>query len=663
MPAPTITPGFHQHFNLQLFTDAERKILTFLSKGWRLNRHVPPFSVGTASYRGFLMKPIDDTAAMFGLDREIMAIFSDYNSFEPRTLDAFDTLQDSLPSLRVEELCRVLISTDGDIEGKISRLVKAKPEQPVVIPFSYSELFTAQDLNFVLNRFRQCFFSRNLFDFLSPLTSDLYFYGRQQLVHELINKHRSLEHAGLFGLRKSGKTSVVLAIARFLRGNDGRSVLIDCESTDVHQRRWYQLLELVAQQYHQSLDSNVKRPADGSYTAANAGKQFEEDITRIYESRKRIPTLFIFDEIERITPGTASSEHWQQDRDFIYFWQNLRGFYQRFPGVYTYMLVGTNPSAVEKSTLTDHDNPLFASVPSQYMPNFTAPQVAEMVTQLGRYMGLIFDDAIAHRLTEDFGGHPFLIRQACSLIHKYATGSRPVKVDRPMYEKVKNDYVAESGEYLDMIVDVLRRSYPDEYEMLTFLATGQIKNFAEFHNDDPMLTRHLKGYGLIQSSDHGVVFNIESLRQHLERAHRFERTNLTDEQKHLELVERRNGIERKLRDVLGKALKILYGQKARDHVLAALPEGRREAMKGLPYDDLLSTDKSPLFLLELKSLVGREWEALKNVFAADKSRVEIMLDDINRYGRADSHAKGISDDDFTQVRLHMTRLEEWLDAW
>ncbi|MBN0764899.1 hypothetical protein JTM21_41235, partial [Pseudomonas aeruginosa] len=92
--------------------------------------------------------------------------------------------------------------------------------------------------------------------------------------------------------------------------------------------------------------------------------------------------------------------------------------------IFCYMLVGTNPSCIEAASLLGHDNPIYASIPSQYVPPFNAEQVQQMVTRLGDYMGLKFDALISAKLTEDFGGHPFLIRQACSQINKISGQNR-----------------------------------------------------------------------------------------------------------------------------------------------------------------------------------------------------------------------------------------------
>ena len=53
-----------------------------------------------------------------------------------------------------------------------------------------------------------------------------------------------------------------------------------------------------------------------------------------------------------------------------------------------------------------------------------------MVRKLGRIMGLRFDEIIYGKLTEDFGGHPFLIRHVCSVINRISPAERPVIVDK-----------------------------------------------------------------------------------------------------------------------------------------------------------------------------------------------------------------------------------------
>ena len=603
-------------------------------------------------------------AEMFNIERELIVVLSPYRTFEPRTLDVFDAAQRQLSDLRVESVCRVLISDDPDAERKVTDLLKTDPEQPVVIPFTFDELTTSYDDFFLRNRFRRYFYTRDLFAFLSPLRRDLYFFGRSQLLQEIINKHRSGEHTGLFGLRKSGKTSIIYAIERHLRIHGGDFLSIDCESPSVHGLRWFELLEKLVHDYKRVRNSKFKIAPGPRYTETTAADSFTDDVLSVYRSADPAPLMILFDEIERLSPGTGSSPHWRDGSDFVLFWQTLRGFFQRHQAVFTYMLVGTNPSCVEQSVIAGHENPLFGSIPSEYVPSFTVEQTREMVRKLGRYMGLHFDEMLYAKLVEDFGGHPFLIRQFCSEIHKACAGNRPVKVDRALYGKVMTTFRRTAIDYLSMIVSVLRDWYPDEYDMLRFLAQDDQDTFAAFAHDHATYTKHLIGYGLMTQSAHGYTFNIEALREYLNNLHKYERLNLSDDEKVAEISARRNRIERLLRITIRNALRAAHGRKkAGECVRGSLSEKRRESVGTSDIDILLSRDTSPLYFRELISVIRREWSALQNLFELEKGKLLLILEEINESGRPDAHAKYLGDDEFAQLRLYLKKLETILDAW
>ncbi len=214
-----------------------------------------------------------------------------------------------------------------------------------------------------------------------------------------------------------------------------------------------------------------------------------------------------------------------------------------------------------------------------------------------------------------------------------------------------------------MIVEVLREWYPDEYEMLKFLAQGDMESFNEFASDSPVFTKHLIGYGLVQCSDNGYAFNIESLKEFLANQHQYERINLTDGEKVEEIGRRRNSLEKQLRAVLRSDMMFAYGNRGKDKVVASLPEARREKIKDQSLEALLSKDSSPLYFSDLVNIVNREWEAVKNAFGMDKNKVVFMLEEINRIGRPDAHAKSIEKDDFDQLRLYFKKLESVLGDW
>ena len=116
-----------------------------------------------------------------------------------------------------------------------------------------------------------------------------------------------------------------------------------------------------------------------------------------------------------------------------------------------------------------------------------------MVNKLGGIMGLKFDDIIYGKLTDDFGGHPFLIRLACSQIHQIVDEQRPARVDKSVYEKAKALFKTKYGNYIEMVINVLKEYYFDEYEMLKMLAIGDITTFNGFAAISREYTNHLLG--------------------------------------------------------------------------------------------------------------------------------------------------------------------------
>lgn len=655
-------PGYHKFFDFERFCDRQKVILKKLARELYLTNSGDSINLASSSYDYFLIKPTTIFQEMFNIDREIICVFSKYHSFEPRTLDVFDVAQSQITSkLRTETICRVLISEDHRTENRIEAYIKTNPEQSIVIPFTYDELINDYDEFFIRNKFIKHFYSRDLFSFFSPLKKEMYFFGRSQLIQDIANRHKSGEHTGLFGIRKSGKTSIIYALERVLKSSNEYFISIDCESPSIHKLKWNELLFKIIHEFKAITKAKLSI-TDENYIEKNASSSFEFDFKRLYNKKqlhKRV--LLIFDEIERISPKTASSPHWRDGEDFIYFWQSLRGFYQRNQHALTYLLVGTNPSCVEEPILNGHENPLFGSIPSQYVPPFSVEQTREMTRKLGRYMGVKFDESIYARLNDDLGGHPYLIRKMCSDIISSCSAIRPIRIDKSVYEQQKNDFISNSSDFLEMIVQVLKEWYPDEYDMLVFLANDDHDVFKQFSDNNPSLTRHLIGYGLISRGTAGYTFNIEFLKSYLNAKHKFQRLSLSHDEMIAEISYRRNKLEKQLRFVIRNTLKLSYGKKALAKVMESLPEKRR--IDGHDINSILDKDGSPLYFLDLIQIINREWEHLGKIFNMEKGKTVYILGEINELGRPDAHAKGIERDIFTQLRLHLDKIEQILSNW
>jgi len=663
-PSRGVRPGFHPAFNINLFGEAERKILIALSADFYLTNDGNDAILGkNARYRYFLLKVPEEYSEEFNLHREIVCIFSSYSKFEPRSLDSYEVALQEYQALRLESVCRILISADSDVESALDGLIKSNPEQPIIVPFTYQELQQEISQSFLRSRFRKCFFTRNLFNFFSPLQKDLYFFGRTQTVQHLIARHESSENSGLFGLRRSGKTSVIYGVERAMASRAKRTVTIDCQSPSVHQLRWNELLHKIVEETHKAKDSKVRLRNRSAYTTQDAAAIFDEEMLLVHASKKADPILLIFDEIERISPKTASSAHWRDADDFVYFWQSVRAFFQRNRSIFTFLLVGTNPSCIEASTVNGQDNPIFGSLPRDYLTPFGADEVAEMVGRLGTYMGLMFDPILYGKLADDFGGHPFLIRQVCSEIHDLAPRERPTLVDKPLYEQAVSSFKKKSGPYLSMILDVLNEQYQDEYEMLRYLAIGDMDAFNSLAQVSDAYTDHLRGYGLITVSQHGAVFRIECIKDFMLDRHKYTSLTLSPSQREAEVSNRRIRLEQGLRKIIRNQLKAAFGPKsARDKILSSVPEKRREYLATFDLENIFSPDNSPLYFLELAQVLGREWESFKHIFPFDKNKTIVMLEEINSM-RRDAHSNEITLDALNELRIYFSRLEPVIAEW
>jgi hypothetical protein len=330
----------------------------------------------------------------------------------------------------------------------------------------------------------------------------------------------------LFGLRKTGKTSVIFGIERVLTNINEKALIIDCQNPSFHLRRWNQALAFIinsiVQKYNLNLFDFCKSE---EYTEIAASTCFEIDISvahRLLENKK---ILLIFDEIENVTFETSPSEHWEKGLDFLLFWQTIRSIFQKNKDYFSFLVVGTNPICVEKPTIKGKDNPIFNAIPYQYIERFDVPETREMVRKLGRLMGIKFDESIYTKLTEDYGGHPFLIRHVCSLANKLYNTERPIEISRKMYGKAKEEFDNRYFTFVEMILSVLKDFYKDEYDMLIILANDDIDAFRDLAIDNPSYTNHLLGYGIISNTNGYYDFRIDAVKKYLLREEKYKKNH------------------------------------------------------------------------------------------------------------------------------------------
>jgi hypothetical protein len=653
-----LQPGIHPRFDISKFEIPNQRVLRKMAEFFHLTRDGElAIGAGDSKYRYVLLKPTGSMKGFLHTDREVVAVFSDYTSFQARSLDAFDhVIESSAEEFRLEKVVRILVSGDPEIAKKLKALFNSKPDAPIVIPFHTSEFGLLATEKNIIARIREFTFSRDLFSVSSPLKSDLYFFGRSNLINEIVAKLSSGENFGLFGLRRSGKTSLIAGVSRALKRRGGIGVTIDCQSPSIHQLKWNALLRHIALQSRQENGLPVDRVSAARYDEVNASESFLKDMLEVKKLLKAEFIAFLFDEVERISFGTASSEHWSKSRDFLLFWQAVRYGFQSQQSPYTFLMVGTNPSAIEKDTVFESDNPLFGNVEKRFIPMFTEVQVAEMVDELGAIMGVTFDNDCKSRLFQDFGGHPFLTRHAASYISKQVA-ARPLSVDRTVYSIGANAFSVEADTYVESVIGLLKKEYEDEYEMLKFLGQGNVVDFDSLASHDPKLVEHLKGYGLVKEGLSAHYFNIGVVQKFFEKVGKPSGL-MTQEDRKAEVSRRRNSLETKLREYVYRVVSIAVSKNdRRSKIIGKLQSTRRDALSEVSLEEMFLSGSSPLYFNELTAIVLGNWEIFQVSLDVHKSDFEYHMNAVNGL-RVDAHAKSITDSDFEKARVSLAELEK-----
>lgn len=658
-----IKTGIHKLVRIDEFTEREQAVINKLSKLFFITNADTHIRLGYSSeYSYCLIKPTRDIKMLFNLTREIIVVLSKYNKFEPRVFDVISDVHKKIgQELRLEKMCSLIICNDPNTKDEVQAILNTSPEMQVIIPFSFTEIIDNGTEELIISRLREFFYEKDLFDVSSPLKKEIHFFGRKTYVNELISRHSTGENSGVFGLRRSGKTSVLQAVIRASELINTVCVFEDCQG--LYHSRWNIALFDVICKIASGCGVKGLKISKDDYTSENASASFDNHLKRVLNDESHPSVLLMFDEIEWISPGSSPEEPWKSGNDFIMFWQVIRKNFNQYGSKFTFILAGTNPSAIELITINSYDNPLFNQIKTDsYLPSFTVDDTSDMVNKLGGYMGLRFDDIVCSRLTQDFGGHPFLIRQFCSAINNYLKSgkieSKPITITSAIYDRVMPQFKKNQANlYCKLIMDVLVNNYNQEYKYIEDFALGNIDD-SDLDNIEPQMLSHLMGYNILENNNGIYGFKIDILKNYLICKNEYKRKNLTQEEKLAEISERRNKIEKQLRRIVKKQLKFILGeQKAKECVLRSMQPQNKQRYENKKYEELFDPKACEIYLSQLSLLIDKNWDTcFKNVFSKNRKTIKHYVDTVNYY-RADAHADDVSDEQLIAFRESASGLE------
>jgi hypothetical protein len=460
----------------------------------------------------YFLRPETFISQMFGFEHEVALFIADYPTLEARTMQAVDILIGEDPARgRVEQGIFFLVSAAADGRQWVSDYTSRNPQARIPIVFKMCELLAqATDAWLVRNILRDQLFSRDLFDYQLPLDSDLFFFGRDQIVADHLDAIRRSQNRGLFGLRKTGKTSILYKLKRHMeREGLGAFLYYDCKMPSIRMLKWNELLARIIKDIAAAY--SLPEPAN-----VNDPRRISDELIAILQATPGDKTTaLVFDEIEYISPLAIEDVHWH--KDFVPFWQTLWAAQSQVRRL-SNTVVGVNPSVVEVDTIHEIQNPMFGIIQPRYLRGLAPDEMRGMIRFFGKRMGLSFGLEAAEYLHERYGGHPLLTRMACSEVHNAVERQgrvRPLELTKADLLRDAESRDAELVFYCRHVVSELKKFYPDEYALLEMLAGGQVIDVMDL-TDEPEYTRHLKEYGLLKIDDVGrPSFAIPVVGQHV----------------------------------------------------------------------------------------------------------------------------------------------------
>lgn len=444
----------------------------------------------------FLLKPENFIQEGYGMDKEVMLFYSPYDELQPRALQAANSLFSIVSfKTRVDTLNCFFISKDSSIKHYSGINSFDEEQSRIIVPFVYNDVLkNKNDSWYVRNVLKEYFYDVDLFGYTLPLKDDTSFFGRQQMISRYIDGVRRCENRGIFGVRKTGKTSLLFQLDRIIRQQRiGFVYFVDCKSPSYRKLHWNELLGEMCERIAKTLKIRIKKNFDEKEII----KSFRYVMKIASERSKKI--VFLFDEIEYISFRAPIDLHWQNE--FIDFWQTIwsvQSIYRNF----VFIISGVNPSVSEIDTINGIQNPLFSIVQSEYLQGLTLDDAKNMIKVLGKRMGMKFDYNAIEILYNQYNGHPMLLRMACSTIYRqYETQNRPINITVDVVKDLQDDINDILSYYYAHIVSEIKQFYPDEYEMLELLASGQTSDFLELESNSDY-TKHLYAYGLIAKDEY-----------------------------------------------------------------------------------------------------------------------------------------------------------------
>ncbi len=429
--------------------------------------------------------------AGFGFTRELMIFYSQHNDLQGRSFEvAARELGRSARSVTPDTF--FMWAPDQRLEIKLKDW--SRPNR-LAIPL---EIDSEDELS-LITLLRDHIYARDLFYLTTPVHG-ANFFGRRTLLQSLRDDVFNQRVSGVFGLRKAGKTSILMQLKEELRDDQVVSVLMDLEAfpsppqdptddilADLRRRL---VAELKAHKLRtQELSELDERPSILEFKNA-----LQALLKRLARGGDRV--LLMLDEIEYLTPADRIDIAEGDMPRISQLLAALRSVVQESDN-FTFVLSGLTSAIVEGGRLYGRPNPLFSWAKAIYVTPLTREEADNLAGTVGAKMGIQIQDGALEALHEASGGHAFLYRNlSSSVVGHLPKDDFQRLMNRSAVLSELSDWRSRVQGNIDEMIQHVKRYYPTEAVMLELLLDDP-SDFAELADTEHVAVRRLKDLGLI----------------------------------------------------------------------------------------------------------------------------------------------------------------------
>ncbi len=393
--------------------------------------------------------------------------------------------------LREFELDRDLLAVvDGkpDLESRIKGIVP-RWGQRIPLPLidgSFPSVF---------QQFRLHSFSYDIFEERDPVRGRQVF-GRTETISELIRHIKRGDAVGVYGLRKMGKTTTVVAALDKLDppGNRNKAILpvVHLDLGSVPERNLNGLCSALNRKLVQTLTKWLPE-----YERSTSQSPMEELGRHLTQATENIdaPLCIALDEFDLVFEDEAGNPG---VREIERFFSLLRGVSQQ-TGLLALVLIGRDPTFLNRPTMSGRANPMLGWCRDFWLGPMPREEADQLLTGLGSRVRLNIGPATLDAAYNQTGGHPLLHRQFGSALLEQA------RTELEQLSRVDTDPLLEKGlsTFLErqMVVTVctevdhlFQRRYKGAWDLLRKLVENPLvtKNPEDWEN-----YQQLKHFGLV----------------------------------------------------------------------------------------------------------------------------------------------------------------------